>query len=69
LICGKGRLGGLIKQKGRAFRYLYDFGACWGHELVLEESRYFSSQLRTEIICLEVKRSCPPKDVVAFRFY
>ena len=26
LICGKYRLGDLIKQKGRAFTYLYDFG-------------------------------------------
>ena len=26
LVCGRYRLGDLIKQKGRTFRYLYDFG-------------------------------------------
>lgn len=29
--CGKYRLGDLIKQKGRTFRYLYDFGDDWEH--------------------------------------
>jgi len=63
LACGRYRLGDLIKQKGRTFRYLYDFGDSWEHELVLEESRYFNSELRTELACLEGERSCPPEDV------
>lgn len=63
LACGRYRLGDLIKQKGRTFRYLYDLGDGWEHELVLEESRYFNPELRTELACLEGERSCPPEDV------
>ena len=62
-VCGKFRLGDLIKQKGRTFSYLYDFGDSWQHELILEESRYFNPELRTELACLEGERSCPPEDV------
>ncbi len=63
LECGKYRLGDLIKQKSRTFSYIYDFGDNWQHELILEESRYFNPELRTELACLEGERSCPPKDV------
>lgn len=63
LVCGRYRLGDLIKLKGRTFRYLYDFGDCWEHELVLEESRYFNPELRTELACLEGEGACPPEDV------
>lgn len=59
LVCGRYRLEDLIKQKGRTFRYLYDFGDSWEHELVLEESRYFNPDLA----CLEGERACPPEDV------
>lgn len=63
LACGKYRLGNLIKQKGRTFRYLYDFGDSWEHELVLEDCRYFNPGLRTPLACLEGERSGPPEDV------
>jgi len=63
LVCGKYRLGDLVKQKGRTFRYLYDFGDSWEHELVLEENRYFNPEPRTELACLEGERACPPEDV------
>jgi hypothetical protein len=63
LVCGRYRLGDLLKQKGRTFRYLYDFGDSWEHELVLEESRYFNPELRTELACLEGERACSPEDV------
>lgn len=43
--------------------HLYDFGDGWEHELVLEESRYFNPQLRTELACLEGERACPLEDV------
>lgn len=61
--CGRYRLGDLIKQKRRTFHYLYDFGDSWKHELVLEESRYFNPELRTELACLDGQRACPPEDV------
>jgi hypothetical protein len=63
LVCGRHRLGDLIKQKGRTFRYLYDVGDSWEHELVLEESHYFNPEMRTELACLEGERACPPEDV------
>lgn len=63
LVCGRYRLGDLIKQRGRTFRYLYDFGDCWEHELVLEEIRYFNPEQITELACLEGDRACPPEDV------
>lgn len=63
LVCGKYRIGDLIKQNGRTFSYLYDFGDGWEHELVLEESRYFNPELRAELACLEGERACPPEDV------
>jgi hypothetical protein len=63
LVCGRYRLGDLIKQKGRTFHYLYDFGNSWEHELVLEENRYFNPELRTELACLEGELACPPEDV------
>lgn len=63
LECGKYRLGDIIKQKGRTFGYLYDFGDSWNHNLVLEENRYFNPKLRTKLACLEGERACPPEDV------
>jgi hypothetical protein len=63
LECGRYRLGDLIKQKGRTFGYLYDFGDSWEHELIIEESRYFIPELSTEIVCLDGARACPPEDV------
>ncbi len=63
LPCGEYRLGDLIKQQGRKFGYLYDFGDYWEHEVVLEDSRYFEPESRRELVCLEGGRACPPEDV------
>lgn len=63
LACGRYRLGDLVKQKGRTFNYLYDFGDSWEHELILEESRFFNPELRMELACLEGERACPIEDV------
>jgi hypothetical protein len=53
----------LIKQKGRTFSYLYDFGDHWEHELIIEDSRYFDPGLRSSIECLDGARACSPEDV------
>lgn len=63
LVAGGYRLGDLIKQKGRTFRYLYDFGDSWEHELVIEESHFLNPELRTELACLDGERACPPENV------
>jgi len=70
LPCGRYRLEDLIKRKGRTFRYLYDFGDSWHHELVLEESRHaVRSPHRTELACLHGERACPPEDVGSIHGY
>jgi hypothetical protein len=61
--CGRYRLGDLIKQKGRTFNYLYDFGDSWEHEVILEDSRYFNPELQSAFECLDGVRACPPEDV------
>ncbi len=63
LECGRYRLGDLIKQKGRTFLYLYDFGDGWEHELTIEDSRYYNPDMRTALACLDGARACPPEDV------
>ena len=60
---GRHRLVELIRQKGRTFSYLYDFGDDWEHELVVEDSRYFNPDLQSAIACLDGARACPPEDV------
>jgi hypothetical protein len=60
---GRYRLVELIRQKGRRFGYLYDFGDHWQHEIILEDSRYFNPELQDEIECLDGARACPPEDV------
>jgi hypothetical protein len=66
LACGRYRLGDLLKQKGRAFLSMYDFGDSWEHELVLGENHYFNPERRSELFCLEGERACPPEDVAAY---
>jgi hypothetical protein len=63
LECGRYRLVDLIKQKGRTFSYLYDFGDSWEHEVILEDSRYFNPKLQNPMECIEGERACPPEDV------
>ena len=63
LVSGRYRLGDLIKQKGRTFRYLYDFGDGWDHELMIENSRFDNSERWADVFCLEGDRACPPEDV------
>jgi hypothetical protein len=57
------RLGKLIRQKGRTFGYVYDFGDWWEHEIILKDSRYFNPESRALLECLEGARACPPEDV------
>ena len=59
LVCGRYRLGGLIKQKGRTFRYLYDFGDGWIHDIELEK---ITDEDVKEAVCLAGKGTCPPED-------
>ncbi|HML73193.1 MAG TPA: plasmid pRiA4b ORF-3 family protein [Anaerohalosphaeraceae bacterium] len=63
LVCGKYHLGDVIKQKGNAFSYRYDFGDCWDHEVIIEKNNYLNPKLSSSIECIEGARACPPEDV------
>lgn len=67
LECGYHRLEDLIKQKGRTFLYEYDFGDCWEHEILIEDSRYHDPDLQRPVVCLDGARACPPEDVGGIR--
>ena len=69
LECGRYRLGDLIKQKGRTFNYLYDFGDSWEHEVIVEDNRYFNPETIYPVECLEGARACPPEDVGSITGY
>lgn len=59
---GTYRLVDLIKQNGKTFEYIYDYGDWWKHVILIENSRY-DRPLLQPIICLAGERSCPPEDV------
>lgn len=63
LESGKYRLGDLVKQQGRSFRYRYDFGDDWDHEITLEKKQYLPQEDRISIGCIDGARACPPEDV------
>ncbi len=47
--------------KERRFRYEYDFGDGWQHQVVVEDTFTVPIGL-TYAVCLEGERSCPPED-------
>jgi hypothetical protein len=46
----------------RRFRYEYDFGDGWQHQVVVEDVVTTSPIGLTFAVCLEGERSCPPED-------
>ena len=58
------RLSQMVPKKGRpfCFKYEYDFGDRWEHEVLFEG--YPAVEAKTKYpLCLEGARSCPPEDV------
>jgi hypothetical protein len=56
------RIGNVLPGIGAEFEYLYDFGDCWQHDLVLE-AILEPSQDALYPRCAGGERSCPPEDV------
>jgi len=54
------RLKKLVKE-GDIFEYLYDFGDCWEHEILVEKVLEPEAGIIYPA-CLAGKRSCPPED-------
>ncbi|MFC1794070.1 plasmid pRiA4b ORF-3 family protein, partial [Planctomycetota bacterium] len=50
-----------LVNEGDIFEYLYDFGDCWEHE-VLVEKLIEPGEGIIYPICLAGERSCPPED-------
>jgi len=57
------KLSGIVPQSGKRFkfRYEYDFGDSWEHEIVVEKTIDRAVDQRYPV-CLEGARSCPPED-------
>ena len=60
----KFRLSQLLPKTAKAlrFKYEYDFGDGWLHEILLEGNRPIEKDMKYPV-CLEGKRACPPEDV------
>lgn len=57
----KVRLGKVVRGEGARFRYVYDFGDDWEHELVVE--RVLNVARNTKYpACIDGERACPPED-------
>jgi hypothetical protein len=54
-------MGGLVKLGINRFRYTYDFGDDWEHEILIEKAPP-RSDAKTFPACVAGKRNCPPED-------
>lgn len=54
----------IVPKSGKrfAFKYEYDFGDCWEHEILFEGCVRAERGSRYPV-CLEGERACPPEDV------
>jgi hypothetical protein len=50
-----------LRQEGQKFRYVYDFGDDWEHEVLLEKILPVEVGVQYPR-CLKGKRACPPED-------
>jgi hypothetical protein len=54
-------VGKVLLAEGESLVYVYDFGANWWHEVILE--KVVPSDVPTKPVCLAGERRCPPEDV------
>ena len=55
------KLGEVLQKPKTKFRYSYDFGDGWEHEVLVEDILEADAKTRYPI-CLAGKRACPPED-------
>jgi hypothetical protein len=51
-----------VATKGGRFRYTYDFGDWWEHEILVEERMAADADMSYPV-CVEGEGACPPEDV------
>ena len=56
------RLNQVLGCEGSRFRYEYDFGDSWEHELIVEKILPVEKAMRHPL-CVAGKHACPPEDV------
>ena len=49
------------RRRGFRFRYLYDFGDNWEHEILLEDQQTADPKVKYPV-CIAGERACPPED-------
>jgi hypothetical protein len=52
----------IAPREKNAFRYEYDFGDSWEHEITVEKILPPNAAASTTAICLDGARACPPED-------
>ncbi len=64
------RLKQLIPHEKTKFRYIYDFGDGWLHEILVEKILPPDPEKERKLpLCLKGKRACPPEDVGGINGY
>ncbi|MCK4760970.1 MAG: plasmid pRiA4b ORF-3 family protein [Candidatus Aminicenantes bacterium] len=58
----------MLKKPGEKFRYTYDFGDDWQHEILFEK-RLPAAENQTYPLCIEGENSCPPEDCGGLETY
>lgn len=61
-VIGRTRLNQVVRQANARFRYDYDFGDSWEHDILVEKILPPEPEARYPR-CLAGKRACPPEDV------
>lgn len=55
-------LAGRVPQRGSKFRYIYDFGDEWTHDILVEKILRHSESTPPLPLCIDGQRACPPED-------
>ena len=58
----------IITGEKQEFEYLYDFGDCWAHNILVEKVLPFEDGIRYPA-CLNGKRSAPPEDCGDYEYF
>ncbi len=53
------KINSIFNKEGQKYTYIYDFGDCWEHQIVLEK---ITSETTFYPVCLDGNGVCPPED-------